>query len=212
MKLRPPRPRSPRGNVRRKILGAATALFAARGPDGTSVEDIVRRADCNKRMVYHYFGSKEELYRAVLWETYHSIQSFEERVVRRHRQAPAHEFVNRLVGSYLEFHRSHPRFVNLLAWENLNRGRSIRHLPVRATKSAVLEGLKSHFRAAGISVDSKDLHQFFMSLSSLCFFTFSNRHTMRQILGYDPASRTRLANRQDHVSALLNSMQVLGVK
>lgn len=204
--------RPPRKGVRRRILAAATALFAAHGPAGTAVDDIVRRAHCNKRMVYHYFGSKEGLYRAVLWETYRSIQSFEERVVRRHRRAPAHEFVNRLVGSYLGFHRTHPRFVNLLAWENLNRGRSIRHLPVRATKSAILEGLESHFRAAGIPMGAKNLHQFFVSLSALCFFTFSNRHTMRQILGYDPASRTRLANRQDHVSALLNSVQVLGGK
>lgn len=206
------RARAPRGDVRRRILAAATALFAANGPSGTAVDDIVRRARCNKRMVYHYFGSKEGLYRAVLWETYQSIQAFEERVVRQHRQAPVGEFVDRLVGSYLGFLRTHPRFVALLAWENLNQGRSIRHLRVRATKSAILEGLESHFRASGISMGPKQLHQFFVSLSALCYFTFSNRHTMRQILGYDPASPPRLGDRQRHLSALLNSAQILGVK
>jgi TetR/AcrR family transcriptional regulator len=204
-----PRRRPERGNVRRRILGAATALFAANGPHGTAVDDVVRRAGCNKRMVYHYFGSKEGLYRAVLWETYQSIRAFEERVVRLHRRAPAREFVERLVRSYLRFHKTHPRFVNLLAWENLHQGRSIRHLPVRATKSAVLEGLEEHFRASGIALGRSEMHQFFLSLSALCFFTFSNRHTMRAILGYDPAAPPHLPRRLAHVATLLNSSQIL---
>src|SRR5882757_3235932 len=52
--------------TRERILSAALAEFAAKGFAGARVDLIARRADINKRMLYHYFGNKEKLFRAVL--------------------------------------------------------------------------------------------------------------------------------------------------
>src|ERR1041385_6989385 len=49
-----------------RILEAALKEFAAKGFAGARVDVIARRARINKRMLYHYFGDKEELFRAVL--------------------------------------------------------------------------------------------------------------------------------------------------
>ena len=49
-----------------RILAAALKEFADRGFAGARVNVIARRAAINKRMLYHYFGSKEGLFRAVL--------------------------------------------------------------------------------------------------------------------------------------------------
>lgn len=51
---------------RERILFAALKEFAAKGFAGARVDAIARRANINKRMLYHYFGDKEELFKAVL--------------------------------------------------------------------------------------------------------------------------------------------------
>ena len=51
---------------REEILRAALQEFAARGFEGARVERVARTASVNKAMLYYYFGSKKELYEAVL--------------------------------------------------------------------------------------------------------------------------------------------------
>ena len=53
---------------RTALLSAAAAEFAKNGPKGTRVQDIVKAAGVNERMIYHHFGSKDGLYRAVMQE------------------------------------------------------------------------------------------------------------------------------------------------
>jgi len=65
-------PQSPRGGTRNtersreRILQAAFEEFAAEGFAGARVDSIARRAEINKRMLYHYFGDKQTLFREVL--------------------------------------------------------------------------------------------------------------------------------------------------
>ena len=49
-----------------RILEAALKEFAAKGFAGARVDVIARLARINKRMLYHYFGDKEGLFREVL--------------------------------------------------------------------------------------------------------------------------------------------------
>ncbi|HYM65792.1 MAG TPA: TetR/AcrR family transcriptional regulator, partial [Patescibacteria group bacterium] len=48
-----------------RILAAALAEFSAEGFAGARVARIARRARVNKRMLYHYFGNKEDLFRGI---------------------------------------------------------------------------------------------------------------------------------------------------
>ena len=52
--------------TRERILLAALKEFAAKGLTGARVDEIARRAKINKQMLYHYFGNKKGLFRAVL--------------------------------------------------------------------------------------------------------------------------------------------------
>ena len=54
--------------TRQRILSAAGREFVAKGFAGARVDAIARAAKVNKRMLYHYFGDKEGLYRATLHE------------------------------------------------------------------------------------------------------------------------------------------------
>jgi len=52
--------------TRERILAAALQEFSAKGLAGARVDRIARRARVNKRMLYHYFGNKDDLYREIL--------------------------------------------------------------------------------------------------------------------------------------------------
>ncbi len=58
-------PRDPK-RTRERILAAALREFSAKGFAGARVDRIARRARINKRMLYHYFGNKEDLFREIL--------------------------------------------------------------------------------------------------------------------------------------------------
>ncbi|MFG1807228.1 TetR/AcrR family transcriptional regulator [Streptomyces sp. NPDC049040] len=47
--------------VPERLLAEATRLFAGRGYDRTSVQEIVEAAGVTKGALYHYFGSKDDL-------------------------------------------------------------------------------------------------------------------------------------------------------
>jgi AcrR family transcriptional regulator len=68
---RPGRPVSPELTARRRheILGTAVRLFAERGYDATSLDDIARELGFTKGIVYHYFASKGALLREAVAES-----------------------------------------------------------------------------------------------------------------------------------------------
>ena len=51
---------------REQLLDVGRALFAERGFDGTSVEEVASRAGVSKPVVYEHFGGKEGLYAVVV--------------------------------------------------------------------------------------------------------------------------------------------------
>jgi AcrR family transcriptional regulator len=56
----------PSTTTRAKIIKAASRAFAQHGYEGASIRTIVGQADVNQAAINYHFGSKEELYRAVL--------------------------------------------------------------------------------------------------------------------------------------------------
>jgi AcrR family transcriptional regulator len=54
------------GERRRQLVEVGRRLFAERGFDGTTVEDIAARARVSKPVVYEHFGGKEGLYAVVV--------------------------------------------------------------------------------------------------------------------------------------------------
>jgi TetR/AcrR family transcriptional regulator len=58
-------PRDPEA-TKERILAAALLEFSEKGIAGARVDAIAARAEVNKRMLYYYFGSKDELFREIL--------------------------------------------------------------------------------------------------------------------------------------------------
>ena len=63
---RPPRARMTGTERRHQLINVARSLFAERGYEGTSIEEVAQRAGVSKPVVYEHFGGKEGLYAVVV--------------------------------------------------------------------------------------------------------------------------------------------------
>jgi AcrR family transcriptional regulator len=58
---------------RQQLLDVARALFAEKGFDGASIEEIAHRANVSKPVVYEHFGGKEGVYAVVVDREMHYL-------------------------------------------------------------------------------------------------------------------------------------------
>jgi AcrR family transcriptional regulator len=182
--------------TRADILDVATEEFADNGYSGARVDEIAARTRTTKRMIYYYFGGKEQLYLAVLERAYAEIRAAERTVDVDHLEPEA--AIRRLAEVTFDHHEAHPAFIKLVGVENAQRAQHMSHVArlVDLNSSAVdLLGSALHkgqrdgtFRT---DVDARDVH---MMISAFCFFRVANRHTFGALFDrdlLDPASRER---------------------
>jgi AcrR family transcriptional regulator len=194
-------PRSARATAtRQRILDAATTEFAAHGLAGARVDEIAARANANKRMLYAYFGGKEELWLTVL-ETAYAAKRGEERAVVVDGLDPR-EAMAALVRFNLRYTAAHPEFVALLNQENVHRAAHLtRSARVRALYSPLLETLAAVLArgvGAGVFRAGVDPRQLYITIVAVGHFYCANIHTLSAILGEDLASDAALALREAH--------------
>ncbi len=190
---------------RQLILETALRHFAAKGYDGARVDDIVAETHLSKNMLYHYFGSKEDLFVAVLETIY-------ERFRGRHGEiaiadlAPV-EALRQLVAETAKALSQTPEIISILNTENLYKAAHIKsskkirtiYDPLFGDLNRVLEkGQKEGvFRA-----DIEPL-QLYISLSSLVYHYLSNGHTLSVVLRQNLLSKQNFAVRIAHVEEMV---------
>ena len=106
-----------RVRTRQQILDAATEEFAAKGFEGARTDEIAKRADVAKRMLYHYFTSKDGLFQAVLEQTYSNIRNAEENL--KLSSLDPKKAMTELVVFSFDWFVNHPEFISILNEENL---------------------------------------------------------------------------------------------
>lgn len=106
---------------RQRILDAAEDAFADAGIAGARVNAIADAAGVNKAMLYYYFGSKEELYVAVLERMFDQVSGVVEGAWSG-AVTPTREDVERFLHAYRTVLRQHPRFPHLMIREMLDGG------------------------------------------------------------------------------------------
>ncbi|GAB2504366.1 TetR family transcriptional regulator [Promicromonospora xylanilytica] len=95
-----------------RILDAATAEFAQHGFAGARIERITSAARTNKAQLYGYFGTKDELFDAVLAASFRQIIDL--------ATIDANDLPDWAVRLYDEY-LAHPDIVRLATWSRLER-------------------------------------------------------------------------------------------
>jgi AcrR family transcriptional regulator len=175
------------GRTRTDILDVATHEFAEQGFSGARVDEIAAQTETTKRMIYYYFGSKEQLYREVLERSYATIR-LAENAVDVDALTPI-EAIRRLAELTFDHHEAHPEFIRLVAVENIHRAEHLRqdadvielNQPVIRLIGTILE--RGHADGSiRRDVEPVDLH---MMISSFCVFRVANRHTFGVLFDRD---------------------------
>ncbi len=119
---RNPAKRNPEA-ARQRILAAALAEFSEKGLGGARVDVISERAGANKRMLYHYFGNKDDLFLAVLELAYGDLREAE-KALNLDDLSPV-EGMRKLVAFTFNYFNQTHYFINLLNSENLHGARHL---------------------------------------------------------------------------------------
>jgi AcrR family transcriptional regulator len=172
--------------TRRRILDAATEEFAQGGLAGARVDAIAKRASTNERMLYYYFGSKEQLFICVLEEVYGGFAAVQKNA-RLASLAPeaALKAYARLIWDY---YLRHPELIRLVNNENLHQGRYLRQSKIPANLNPLfgdLADILARGAEAGVFRRDVDLVRFYLSLSGLGYYAISNRFTLAGTFGRD---------------------------
>ena len=182
-----PRARRDPAGTRRRILAAALEEFSRGGFAGARVDAIAERTATSKRMIYYYFGSKEQLYLEVLVKLYGDIRGTESRLDLA--SLPPVLAIRRLVEFTFDHHDRNVDFVRIVSIENIHYGEYVKQSPViRQMSNVVLDTLGKTLRRGeeeGVfrpGIDVLDVH---LLISSFCFYRVSNRHTFGEIFQID---------------------------
>lgn len=191
--------------TKNKILAAAELEFAEKGLHGARVDEIVARAAVNKRMLYAHFGSKEQLYVAVLERVYARLGEWEEPLLEC-GDTNVENAIRALVQSYFAFLCENPSFVQIVMWENLNKAAYLQLSAVGERKAESFRVLRKCLQTGvenGVFRTDIDVEETLLSLNLLCFSYFSNIHTFTQLVQTDLSSREQIARRACHVADML---------
>jgi TetR/AcrR family transcriptional regulator len=195
---------------RETLLQAAKEAFAARGLEGARVDDIARRARINKQLVYHYFGSKDGLYTAVLEQIYREIREREQEL--HLASFPAEEAMRRLVEFSFDYLAQNPEFVALIADENAHDGRHLQASPeVEEMNRPIIDLLRETLdRGTREGIFRKGLEplHIYLSIAGMAFFYFAIVHTLSRIFNRPLGSQAAIAERRAHiVDFVLNAIR-----
>jgi len=198
--------------TRDRVLKAAIAEFCRYGFDGARTDRVAKRASVNIRMIYHYFGSKERLYLAALEHVYREVRTREAALnLRDHTPS---EGMRALVEFTFNHLIDHPEFIELIRNENLLRGKYLkksRTVPETAMPLvSALRDLLTRGARQGVFRKNVDPVQLYVSILSLCFIHLSNRYTLSIMFRMDLANADWLAERLNHVQAIVASYLAAG--
>ncbi|MFJ5100432.1 TetR/AcrR family transcriptional regulator [Streptomyces sp. NPDC088554] len=192
--------------TREEILAVATSEFARLGYAGARVDEIAARTRTTKRMIYYYFGSKEQLFTTVLERSYGVIRAAEQEIEVEHLDPVS--AIRRLAEVTFDHHEAHPDFIRLVSIENIHEAEHIadstRLGSLNSPAIAMIGRILDAGRDQGVftaEVDAIDLH---LMISSFCFFRVSNRHTFHSLFGRDLTA----PDRREHYRALLGDMVI----
>lgn len=202
MATNPERVRDPERS-RAAILDAGERLFAEQGYEATSLTQVGAAAGVSRGTPGYFFGSKSELYQAVLDRSFAEVRD----AVRegRARAFASNESPDTIlagaVSDYFDFLAARPNFVRLIEREALSGTRLPHGLTHLSTGQEALAAI-----SAELGLDdapSGEAAQLLLSIISLCWFPMIHARTVAPAVGVRLDDAEELDRRKRHVVGLV---------
>ncbi len=193
---------------RSAILLAAAHEFAEHGIAGARTDAIAREARVNKALIYYYFKDKETLYGAILDEAFSGLKTAVFRVLDS--DLAPREKIMAYVGAYFDFVASNQIYPRLMQREMMRaREAPSPHIDkVIKTYIQPIFGRVSELMRKGIADGEfrpvNPVH-FVPSMVAMIVFYFSNAPMMQRIVGFNPLTPERIAERRAAVLDLISA-------
>ena len=195
---------------RAAILQAATKEFAEHGIAGARTDAIAREARVNKALLYYYFADKETLYGAVLEEAFSGLKNTVFRVLDS--DLPPRQKMMAYVGSYFDYIASNQLYPRLMQREMMRaREGQSQHIDkvIKAYIQPIFARVSELMRMGIAQGDFRPVNpaHFVPSMVAMIVFYFSSAPMMQKIVGFNPLTVERIAERRaavlDFISAAL---------
>jgi AcrR family transcriptional regulator len=195
--------------TRARILAAAKVEFAKNGLGGARVDVIAERAKINKRMLYLYFGNKEDLFGITLDDAYFDFRQAEA-ALELERYDPV-EAVKRFVSFTWHYYLDNPEFITLVNSENLHKAR---HLKVSRKTPEMsrafvnrMQKLLKRGQDAGVFLHGLDPVQVNITIAAIGYYYLTNKYTGTIVFERDLMDQKALEDRlQFNIKCILRML------
>src|ERR1700691_5428838 len=195
---------------RAAIMQAAAREFAENGIAGARTDAIAGTARVNKALLYYYFKDKETLYGAVLDEAFAGLKATVFRVLDGN--LPPREKMMAYAGAYFDFIASNQIYPRLMQREMMRaREGQSQHIDkvVKTYIQPIFLRVGELMRQGIADGEFRPVNpaHFVPSMVAMIVFYFSSADMMQRIVGYNPLTPERIAERRaavlDFISAAL---------
>jgi AcrR family transcriptional regulator len=188
---KPVRPRNVKA-TKALLLTAAADEFAEHGLAGARIDRIAERAGANKRLLYVYFGNKEQLFDAVVGQ---QVNDLNDAVPMNAQNLAAY------AGAVFDHLLENPRVARLVAWRDFERA-----FPTKAEEAAYATKLAAIRAAqrAGQLYDGVSAIDLLAITQGLITSWLGATVGLKAAAGKDPMSPRRL---RQHRTALIHAVQ-----
>jgi TetR/AcrR family transcriptional regulator len=198
----PDRERNP-ARTRAAILDAAEKLFAAKGFEATSLNEVGTAAGVSRGTPGYFFGSKADLYQAVLdrsfTEVREAVRAGRARALASNQTPDA--ILAGAVSDYFDFLAARPNFIRLIEREALHGGPQLDEV---SHLSAGQEALAAISAELGLDDSpSGEAAQLLLSIIALCWFHLIHARTVAPAVGVTLENADDLERRRRHIVGLV---------
>jgi AcrR family transcriptional regulator len=198
----PDRERNP-ARTRAAILDAAEKLFAQKGFEATSLNEVGTAAGVSRGTPGYFFGSKSDLYQAVLdrsfTEVREAVRAGRARALASNQTPDA--ILAGAVSDYFDFLAARPNFIRLIEREALNGGSQLDEV---SHLSAGQEALTAISAELGLDDSpSGEAAQLLLSIIALCWFHLIHARTVAPAVGVTLENADDLERRRRHIVGLV---------
>ncbi|AMO77665.1 TetR family transcriptional regulator [Pseudomonas sp. R3.Fl] len=187
-------------NTIRRLIEVARLEFAKKGLTGVRMEELAREAGITKQLVYHYYGSKEGLFIAVLDECSERVMS--ELVELDVDLLPPMQAMQGMLNHFFDQYRHDP-LLGALALEGIHyhnthetpRNRFLELTPRLIDK---LDGILRRGAEAGDFKAGINPRLFLATAALVTTGWFTNRYSMSALAGLDTTSEEGMTTWRQH--------------